>query len=129
MITLRNCNSRTNSRCAMSELYNLLVDSHHGDYSYYLIPHAKPLISGGITPEASVDNMRTFVRGRYRTALRKATGDNLSDSIVPGYMKNLRGFGNQLYDAIPDALKDATRNMKKGDYLHIYAEELISIPW
>jgi hypothetical protein len=46
----------------MSELYNLLVDSHHGDYSYYLIPHAKPLISGGITPKTSVDNMRTFVR-------------------------------------------------------------------
>jgi hypothetical protein len=114
----------------MPEIHNLLVDSEDGQYLYYFVPHAKPLIRGGKTPEASVENMRTFVRGNYRKVLRKVTEDDtLSDSAIPGYLNNLRGLGNQLYNVIPDKLKGAARNMKKGDFLHIYADELISIPW
>lgn len=114
---------------AMSESHNLMVDSDYGEYRYYFVPHAAPPIRGGKTPKDSVDNMRTFVRGSYHTALRKVTEDTLSDSALPGYMQNLWGFGNQLYGVIPDNLKHAIGKMKKGDSLHIYADEQSSIPW
>lgn len=114
----------------MPEIHNLLIDSEDGQYLYYFTPHAKPIIRGGKTPADTAKNMRTFARGNYRNALLKATGDdNLSDSAAPGYVSNLRGLGNQLYNGIPEKLRDAARNMHRGDFLHIYADELINIPW
>jgi len=115
----------------MSEIHTIMVEADHGEYSYHFVPHAKPIIRGGKTPEESVANMRTFVRGNYTTMLRRVTGDTLSSSdTARGYLTSLKGLGYLLYKAIPKKLTDAVdRDMKRGDFLHIYADELISIPW
>jgi len=113
----------------MSIFYDLLVDSSHGEYQYYLFPQGGQPIRGGKTPEASVAEMETFVEKNYRKTLRSVTGGTLSDRASRGYLQNLQGLGNQLYNIIPEKLKDATRNMEREDFLHIYAAEQISIPW
>jgi hypothetical protein len=113
----------------MSNSYYLLVDANHGEYLYYFGSQGMSPTPKGNTPEENVAAMKTFIEGAYRTALRGVTEDTLSDSTFPGYRRNLQGLGNQLHGLIPDKLKDATRGMAKGDSLHIYSTEQITIPW
>ena len=116
----------------MSQLFNLMVHAESGDYLYFLSPRTKAPIYGGKAPATDVARMDKLVgeEGGYHDVLRKATEDSLSDKVVPTYLLNLAGLGNQLYqDVIPSKLQEAVEKMKEGDLLHIYADDKISIPW
>jgi hypothetical protein len=113
----------------MPELYNLLVHAESEDYLYFFSSQTKSPIYGGKTPGDIVGGIDELIRSGYRTALRKITKDALSDGVISGYRENLWGFGNQLHNALPDKLKEATLDMKRGDSLHVFADDKIQIPW
>jgi hypothetical protein len=113
----------------MAELFDLVVTAGTDGYLYMFTHQGGSPVSGGTTSAAKVNGMSEFLKGVYYRELREATLGTFNDSAVPTRLRSLRGFGRRLYrEVIPSELRKAVAGMKKGDLLHVFADNC-SIPW
>jgi hypothetical protein len=107
-----------------------MADSNgDGGYRYYLFKSSPAPTRAGITSAATVERVKKFVAGEYRDALLKVTGGTLSDGTARTKLINLQGIGRELFKEIPEELKRGIGELAEGDYLHIFADDNLTIPW
>lgn len=110
--------------------YSLMADSNgDGGHRYYLFKSSVVPLRAGATSAATAGQIREFLEKKYQNVLRTVTGGTLSDRAIGTRLTNLQGLGNHLYKEMPAELRNSMNELNQDDYLHIFSDDNIDIPW